>query len=74
MRLHRSERLQAQWYGLPAEVRAFIELLKRDPRPPGIMLVPERPGYYEEFVGGVWIGWMVDDTGSETVIRVALVE
>jgi hypothetical protein len=38
------------------------------------MLVPERPGYYEEFVGGVWIGWMVDDTGSETVIRVAIVE
>ena len=72
MRLQRSEDLQGQWYKLPPEVRAFVESLKRDPRPPDAMTIPERPNYYEEFVAGVWIGWSVDSSGSETAIRVTI--
>jgi hypothetical protein len=74
MRLHRSERLQAQWYTLPPEVRAFVERLKSNPRPPDAMTIPERPGYYEDFIAGVWIGWIVDETTGETIIKVVIVE
>ena len=72
MRLQRSDRLQRRWYGLPAEVRSFIESLKTNPRPDGIRRIPERPNYYEEFVAGFWIGWQVDESGSETIIRVTI--
>jgi hypothetical protein len=74
MRLHRSERLQAQWYTLPAAVRAFVEGLKSNPRPSDAMTVPERPGYYEEFIADHWIGWTVDESTGETIIRVTISE
>ena len=74
MRLHRSERLQHQWYSLPAEVRRFVEALKTNPNPPGALQIKERPGRQEEFVLGYWIIWETDKGGSETIIRVTIAE
>jgi hypothetical protein len=73
MRLHRSERLQSQWYSLPPLIRQYIESLKSNPRPPGILETIDHPGRYEEFVSGRWIIWEVEET-SETVIRVTISE
>ena len=74
MRLHRSEDLQSRWYALPPEIRAFVESLKRNPRPSDAMTFPEEPDYYEEFIEDFWIGWNVDSSGSETTIRVTISE
>ena len=74
MRLQRSTRLQAQWYALPTEIRGFIESLKRNPRPADALTITDRPSYYEEFVAGYWIGWSVDDSTGETIIRVTISE
>lgn len=74
MRLHRSEDLQKQWYGLPSAVRAFIESLKINPRPPEVMAFPEEPDYYEEFIDDFWIGWEIDESSGETIIRVTIAE
>ena len=72
MRIHRSQSLTEQWHTLPTEVRRFIQSLRTNPRPPDALTLPERPGYYQEFIAGHWIGWQVDESTGETIIRVTL--
>jgi len=58
-----------------ASIRRAIEELQRTPRPPDVLVIPERPGYYELFVDGYWIGYRIDETvPAETVITIATVE
>jgi hypothetical protein len=38
------------------------------------MRIPGRPNYYEEFISGYWIGWSVDDSASETIVRVTILD
>ena len=38
------------------------------------MTIPGRPNYYEEFVAGHWIGWLIDESTGETIIKAAIVE
>jgi hypothetical protein len=71
MRLHRSERLQNQWYGVSPEIRRFVESLKQNFRRDDC-IVSNRPNRYEDFVGGKWVIWEIDDSGGETVIRVTI--
>ena len=73
MRIHRSLALAERWHTLPPEVRRFVQGLRTTPRPQGAMTLPGRPNYYEEFIGGVWIGWLVDETTGETIIAVGIV-
>ena len=72
MRLHRSPDLQDQWYSLPTEVRAFIESLKKNPRPADALTFEDELDHFEEFIAGYWIGWLVDQSTGETIIRVTL--
>ena len=74
MRIHLDRQILAIWRNLPPEVRAYIELLKRNPRPPDAMKTRERPNRYEEFVAGYWIVWDVDESTGETIIRVTISE
>ncbi len=74
MRLHRSERLQSQWYSLPPVIRAYIENLKNNPRPQGVLEIIDHPGRREEFVSGRWIIWEVEEKTGETVILVTISE
>lgn len=74
MRLHRSKRLQDAWYTLPGEVRGFVNALKTNHRPDGARAIPERPGYFEDFISGFWIGWTIDHSGSESVLLVTIRE
>ena len=74
MQIHLSRRLLTAWRTLPPEARRFIEGLRRNPRPADAMTITGRPNYYEEFVGDYWIGWSVDDSGNETIIRVTISE
>lgn len=72
MRLHRSEKLQGQWYNVAPEVRSFVESLKTIPRPDGARQVQGRQNRYEDFIGGKWIIWEIDQSTGETVIRVTI--
>ena len=74
MRIHRSQVLTERWHTLSTEVRRFVQSLRRNPRPADAMTIPGRPNYYEEFIAGHWIGWTVNDSGSETIIKVTIVE
>jgi hypothetical protein len=55
--------------------RAIVALLK-DPRVQEARAIPERPGRYELFESGYWIvyEYEIDDSGMETVIRVAFID
>lgn len=74
MRLHRSRDLESLWYTLPPEIRGFVNSLKVNPRPEGARSIPERPGRFEDFIAGYWIIWEVDQSGSETIVRVEITE
>jgi len=74
MQVQLSRPLLRAWHRLPPEARRFIEALKQNPRPASALTFPERPGYYEEFIGGVWIGWLVDESTGETMVKVAIAE
>lgn len=72
MRIHLKRDIIAIWHTLPPEVRVFVEALKRNPHPTEAYAITERPGYYEDFIAGYWLGWQVDDSGNETIIRVTI--
>lgn len=55
-------------------VRRLIALLANDPTPEWARLVPGFPGEYEQPVDGYWIRWRIDDSGSERVIKVTVIE
>src|SRR2546423_14125718 len=74
MQIQLSRRILTIWRTLPPEVRRFVEVLQINPRPPGALAFPERPNYYEEFIAGYWIGWTVDESTGETIIRVTVSE
>ena len=74
MRIQRSQVLTERWHTLPPAVRAFVQTLRRKPRPPDAMTIPGRPNYDEEFVDGFGLVWTVDDSGRETIIRVTVTE
>ena len=74
MQIHLSRRLLTAWRTLPPEVRRFVALLERNPRPEDALTFPERPNYYLEFVEGYWVGWQVDESTGETIVRVTLAE
>ena len=72
MRVQRSKRLENIWYRADNDLRTFVNHLGVDPRPVGVLESKVRPGTREEFVGGYWVIWEVDESGSETIIRVTI--
>ena len=74
MRIHLNRDILTAWRTLPLEVRQFIELLKVNPRPPEALTFEDEPDHYEEFVDDYWIGWIVDESTGETIIRVTVLE
>ena len=72
MRIHLSRDILTAWRALPPEVRRFIESLKRNPRLADAMTFEDQPDHFEEFIAGYWIGWLVDESTGETIIRVTL--
>ena len=63
---------------LGAPLRRAIEALRHNPIPEDARAIPERPGRYEIHVRvsqrGYWVIYEIDESGSETVITVSVIE
>jgi hypothetical protein len=56
------------------ELRQSVESLRKDPTPKDALFSPERPELYQIFRAGYWLICEIDRSGSETVVRVAVIE
>ena len=57
-----------------AELRRVVESLLKSPYPEWARKLPDRPGHYEFFSAGYWVIYEVSTGGSETVVRVLVIE
>jgi len=73
MRIH-IDRTAMQIMRRSEDVRKFIASLAVEPRSTWALPVLDHPNEYELPIAGIWVRWQIDHTGSETVIRVTVLE
>lgn len=76
MRIHLSQQAMQVYRdpNVPAELRQAIQSLRINQKPEWARCTPERPNRYEFPISSYWIVYEIDNSGSETVIKVEVIE